>query len=354
MDTILRDLEQTKKLISAIRDLTNIFVISKNTDLFSEVLSLVLHTMHSEYGIFGYIDNDGAGCYAAITDGIWKECTVQTNLNKMHPDKWVGTWGKCLRTQEVVIDNTGPFKTPEGHVLIKRVISVPITFQKKCIGHFTIANKQSDYDQDDISLMKWIAYWIAPVLSSKIKEEMMLKEKQTMQGKLAKVKNALFDMLNYANMYTLILDEHMNIRYINWSLSKVLGFETEDEPIGKCWLDFVPKSVSENLSFIHTVVITGDEPDKYREVVSDILTLDGKQRTVKWFNTKINHDYNWSFSFGMPVDEPLEITEESIRSYYRDIIEKDRTMIQSMREILTTDYLKNGVDVCNPVLENKV
>jgi hypothetical protein len=54
-----------------------------------------------------------------------------------------------------------------------------------------------------------------------------------------------------------------------------------------------------------------------------------------------------TFSMGLKLIQETEaiVTEESIRSYYKDIIEKDRTMIQSLR-----DVVMNGIkfdDTCN-------
>jgi hypothetical protein len=53
-----------------------------------------------------------------------------------------------------------------------------------------------------------------------------------------------------------------------------------------------------------------------------------------------------TFSFGLPITIPAEITEDSIRSYYRDIIEKDKTLIKSLREtVLSEDYLADSTCV---------
>jgi hypothetical protein len=349
MDSILKDLDKTKKLLTTIQQITNVFVTVRDEDMFNEVLKLVLKIMESEYGIFGYVDEDGSSVFAAISDGVWERCDIINKLHRLHKNKWTGNWGICLSTKETIVDNKGPFKVPEGHVKINRSMAVPIVFKGKSIGHFTIANKTTDYTEDDVSLMKWISHWIAPVLNARIQQQITLKQKEDIELRLGKVKNALFDMLNYANMYTIILDENLNIRYINWSLSKALGFSSEFEPIGKCWLDFVPRSFADNVKVIHKTIIDAAEPDKYKEVVSDIISITGTQITVKWFNTKINHEYNWTFSFGLPSNEPLEITEETIRAYYRDILDKDRTMIQSMRELLTSS-LKDD-HICQPILE---
>lgn len=156
---------------------------------------------------------------------------------------------------------------------------------------------------------------------------------------LNKIKSAIWDMMNYANMFVLVLDENMTIKFINWSLATALGFKTESEPVGKCWLDFIPIEEKQVITTIHKVISTNSKSSKeYQEHRNSILTISGQRLEIKWFNTQINHDYNWSFSIGLIVEKSIEITEDSIRAYYKDIINKDRTMIMALRDsILKTN-----------------
>ena len=68
---------------------------------------------------------------------------------------------------------------------------------------------------------------------------------------LGATRKAIWDMLNYANMYVVILDKEMRIKLINYSLATELGFASEDEPIGKCWLDFIPENEHDKMSTVH-------------------------------------------------------------------------------------------------------
>lgn len=148
-----------------------------------------------------------------------------------------------------------------------------------------------------------------------------------------KIKKAIWNMLNYASVFVLVLDENMKVRFVNWSLSRTLGFNNEQEPIGKCWLDFVSEECNQIFSNAN-FVISKDKNEEVKECTNSITKLDGSQLRVKWFNIHINNDYNWTFSIGLMIKRTSEITEESVRSYYRDIIEKDRTMIRSMKDTI--------------------
>jgi hypothetical protein len=101
------------------------------------------------------------------------------------------------------------------------------------------------------------------------------------------LEKAVWDMINYANMFVLLLDPKMN------------GFNDPKEVIGRCWLDFIKPNEQDQIYAIHHSLAhdSEEESEKYREVVNDIVKLDGKVCTIKWFNFPINHQYHLTFSF---------------------------------------------------------
>jgi len=165
------------------------------------------------------------------------------------------------------------------------------------------------------------------------------------------LKKAIWDMLNYANMFVLILDKNMTIKLCNYSLATFIGFKNEKEILEKNWLDFIPEAERQIVSHVHNMVKICEEQkdEKYKEVLNEILLLDGSSVSVRWFNMCINHSYQMSFSIGVAQQKPAEATDESIRSYYRDIIDKDRTMIKSIRElVLCKNVDHNQESYCCP------
>lgn len=157
-----------------------------------------------------------------------------------------------------------------------------------------------------------------------------------MENRVRSMRNAVWDMLNYANMFVVVLDKNMNIKLANWSLATTLGFKNEDELIDKHWLEFIPEEEHEMISTYHSLIsnshnLTGIN----REFFNCILTNSGNEINVKWFNTQVNNNYNWTFSMGIPRNnENFENTEDSIRAYYRDIIDQDKTMIEALRDTI--------------------
>lgn len=158
---------------------------------------------------------------------------------------------------------------------------------------------------------------------------------QDLKHKSSELQKAIWDMINYANMYVLLLDKNMIVKLINWSLANELGFENEKQVIGKCWLDFIPNDYKELIEIAHFCLIKEKKYHKYKEMANEVKKLDGTTFLVKWFNIPINNIYNITFSIGLKanIEESNIVSEDSIRSYYRDIIVKDRTMIQSLKDI---------------------
>jgi PAS domain-containing protein len=172
-------------------------------------------------------------------------------------------------------------------------------------------------------------------LTKKLEESQLLVKDLTKQS--LTLRKAIWDMLNYASIFLVLLDSKMIIKLCNWRLTTALGFQEDKEVIGKCWLTFIPEEEIDRIKMIHhdlAVNHNDQEKQKNLEVTNDIKTINGEIITVKWFNVQINSIYNMTMSLGLPINKPnLQESEDSIRAYYRDIIDKDRTMIRSLRDV---------------------
>ena len=169
-----------------------------------------------------------------------------------------------------------------------------------------------------------------------------------LEKEVMSLRKTIFSMLNYANMYVLVLDGKMNIKFANQALAKDLGFEKYRELTNRCWIDFIPEPERKVITTIHRAVAEGKEWNKFKEFQNNILTKDGNIVNVHWFNSHINTEFNWSFSFGIRQEPTTEITPESIRTYYKDIINKDRTMINAMKQLIVNVNI--DMDTCEPKL----
>jgi len=71
---------------------------------------------------------------------------------------------------------------PEGHMPIQRNLAVPIAFHGEVIGLFNLANKNTDYTEEDRDFIVDVAARIAPVLYARIQRELLEKERTAVEA----------------------------------------------------------------------------------------------------------------------------------------------------------------------------
>jgi len=301
--------------------------------MYENTLKVIVDAFESELGLLALVSDSENLIVKAMYGSVLEECQMPDKNKIIFPkDSLSGIWGHALSNKEIMFVNEGPFGIPEKHIEIKRVMIAPILSKDKVIGNITLGNRDSDYTNEDADLLKAICIYLSPLLQARI-------DVDTEKLRTGKFQKAIWDMLNYANMFVLLLDENMNIKLLNWSLATKLGFKNEVEPLGRCWLDFLPDEDKEWIKVIHHhVTYTTAEAEKYKEVINDIVTLSGEVVKVKWFNALINHNYNFTFSMGIYKEPDTKITEESIRTFYRDVIEKDKVMIKALKHLVNVSY----------------
>lgn len=172
-------------------------------------------------------------------------------------------------------------------------------------------------------------------------------------SELEELRNIIFNMLNFTNMYCLVLDQEMIIKFVNLSLALDLGYKSYEEILGKCWLDFIKNEEKHMIQIIHQSIANGlnNWEEKYREVQNTVITKQGRQFPVYWFNSHINTDLNWTFSFG--IKKINSEREDDIRDFYFDILKRDRVIINSMRDSM--GLRDKIVNTCKPTfVENRI
>lgn len=154
-----------------------------------------------------------------------------------------------------------------------------------------------------------------------------------LQENMRTVKHAVWDILNYSNLFVIMMDTDFKIKLASWYLATALGFDNEEDLIGKDFTEFIPDKNKDFVKSLYEAITTNDE--KYYKPVEIItkVKLHDKVIEVKWFSAFINDTNNMIFNIGIPLEESkFGTTEESIRSYYKDILIQDRTMIESLRD----------------------
>jgi transcriptional regulator with PAS, ATPase and Fis domain len=169
--------------------------------------------------------------------------------------------------------------------------------------------------------------------------------KLNLQEELNKAKETMWEMMNYLNLFVVVLDKEMHVVLANRYLIYTLGFESEKDVIGRCWLDFIESKNHIVITHIHDRVRKNDP--EFTEVVTEITNVHNNIIAVRWFNSAIDHGKDLTFSIGIPLQNNIsaEDSTRSIRSYFRNIIQKDKTFISAMKHVAN----EKAITTCTPL-----
>ena len=160
--------------------LSEIFLTVPDDEMYHEVLLVVLEAMESEFGVFGYIDEEGAFVVPSMSRHIWEECNVPDKDIVFPRDEWgVSSWPRAIREKKTNYTNEPSTITPDGHVPIQRHISLPIIHRGEVIGLFQVANKAEDYTEADVDFLEIIGNIVGPILDARLhRDRLELKRAQ--------------------------------------------------------------------------------------------------------------------------------------------------------------------------------
>ena len=73
------------------------------------------------------------------------------------------TWSRAIRTGQTQV-LSGEGVVPEGHLPVSRAVAAPIVYGEETIGLFIVAERETDFGDEDVRLLESIAASTAPVL----------------------------------------------------------------------------------------------------------------------------------------------------------------------------------------------
>ncbi len=183
---------QEKELVTKNR-IAQVFLNTPDEDLYSEVLKVLLDVTESKYGVFGYIDEDGSLMVPSMTRGVWwDQCNVPEKDIRFPCDAWgKGSWPRALKEKKTNFTNEISTIVPKGHIPINRHISIPIIFRDEAIGLIQVANREVDYNENDIALLEELGSQIAPSLMARLHRDREEKRRKSVEEEVRKIVEVL-------------------------------------------------------------------------------------------------------------------------------------------------------------------
>ena len=144
--------------------IATIFLTVPPDQMFTEVLRVVREALGGRWGFFGYLDRDGSLVAPSLDAEVWDACRVEGKTQRFPEETWSdNTWSRAIRTgQTQVLASQGV--VPEGHLPVSRAVATPIVHGEETIGLFILAERETDFTDEDVHLLKSIAASTAPVL----------------------------------------------------------------------------------------------------------------------------------------------------------------------------------------------
>lgn len=238
-------------------------------------------------GFYHFVDKDQKTLsLQAWSTRTVKEFCLAEGQGMHYSIEQAGVWVDCVHQRKPVIHNdyaSLPHRKglPPGHVPIVREMVVPVIKKDCIVAILGVGNKPTDYTQEDIDIVSFLADVAWVIVEQKQMEEALQKERDTAQ-RYINLAGVIFVAINNAGEVTLI----------NRKGCEVLGYN-EEEVVGKNWFDnFIPGSLKEDMICVSNQVLNGNiEAAEYHE--NPILTKDGQERMVAWHNTILkNKDGN--------------------------------------------------------------
>ncbi len=270
---------QASELELKIRNqILEIFLKIPDEQVYAEILQLVLKSLKSRYGTFGYLDVEGTFVVPSLTREIyWEKCQVTKKEILFKKGKFRGIWGRAIKGRKTLYDNKGPFTTPDGHISIKNTMVTPIIYKNKIISAIHIANKTTDYDEKDRQLLEIIARQIAPVLNARLERDRQEKERLRAEELLRNSEEKFRSYAKNAPDFLVQLDHDGTILFSNKTYTGV----SMGEVVGSSFVDWIPDQYQTGINNVLAGVFTRAESK-----VVEYPALD-KKGTLHWYSAHI-------------------------------------------------------------------
>ena len=187
MSTDITERKRLEDQLTLQARIATIFLTCADEELYNQILTIVLDAMQSPFGVFGYLDKDGALIVPTLTHQIWDRCRITDKTIRFPRETWGdSSWPRAIRQKKPNYSNEPSTKTPEGHIILDRHISMPIILGGRVIGLFQLGNKATDYTDADVQKLQSIAGHVAPILSARLDRERYEKELQETNAELTR------------------------------------------------------------------------------------------------------------------------------------------------------------------------
>ncbi|MFO7886301.1 MAG: response regulator, partial [Desulfobacteraceae bacterium] len=176
-------LYQSQKKLDIKNKIAESFLFENDEESYLRVIKVAMEALESNHGTIAYIDKNNSLVWTAMPGRSFEHCRTEDKTLVFPKEKWTGLWGKAL-TGNMTLSSNGPFYLPRGHLNITRAIVTPLSYKKELVGCIMLANKDSDYTNEDKLLLEEIAQYVAPVVQARLQSYRQSQKKKELEAQL--------------------------------------------------------------------------------------------------------------------------------------------------------------------------
>ncbi|MDD4029362.1 MAG: GAF domain-containing protein, partial [Caldisericia bacterium] len=265
-------------------------------------LNEAIHITGSKYGyIYLYHEESQELTLNTWSSGVLNDCNIP-NTNIVYTLKDTGFWGDVVRYQKTILDNqfqkSSPRKkgTPEGHVQIKKYLSIPVFFNNRIVAVVGVANKREDYTTTDELQLKLLMDSVWSIVENQQSGKEVEYQKTIQHNLAASLANSPLGMMywKYSHGVATVLEWNPTAEEIfGWSANDIVGYSFTDKL-------YYPDDIEK----AHLRIQELQKTKKSYHFQNRCYTKNNQILTIRWFVSYIKEESE-GILYGMSLAENL-------------------------------------------------
>ena len=282
--------------------------------LCEHVLVELVSLTQSPYAFFGFLnESESIMTFHSWSKEVLKDCRVREAPIEF-PVATAGIWANAVRHRQMMIindykaDHPDKKGLPEGHVPITRILEVPIFSGGHIIALSVVANKATDYTEEDARQISAFVNNVQIILERKRAEEARQVTEQNFRNSL-----------DNSPLGIRIVSSGGELLYANQALLDIYGYNSIEElkaqPAGKL---YPPQSYAEHKERGKREKLGKPVPTRYE---ISIVRKDGEVRHLEVYGKEVAWDGETQFQVLYQDITERKRVEEQLRALSHRLVE---------------------------------